>query len=349
VNSSSLAGLRLLSALLGSDPLCVQGAGGNASLKEGATLWVKASGLRLAQAPERDIFLPIPLAEAREHAGAGGESLADLASGSSLLPSIETPLHVLLPQRVVLHLHLIDAIVHTLQPHGRENLAARLDGLRWVYVPYARPGLPLSLAVARALEQAPAPPEILVLENHGLVAAAETETAALALVREAARRLFLPERHRPLPDVFALRDANDQGWTLPPEPLIHALAFEPALSALWPNPVFYPDHAVFLGSNLPVAEEEEKLSGALARFRDCAERVPPYAVFPGKGVLLAPEISPGARAMLTALAHTALRLPEGVRPRGLSAEAVAELEHWDAEKWRRQLDASSLSSSGREL
>jgi rhamnose utilization protein RhaD (predicted bifunctional aldolase and dehydrogenase) len=327
----------------------VQGAGGNTSLKDGATLWVKASGLWLADAPERYIFLSIPLAGAREYVSGGRESFADFAPDSSLRPSVETPLHVLMPQRIVLHLHLIDAIVHTLLPHGRENLAARLDdldGLNWAYIPYARPGLPLSLAVARALEQASAPPEILVLENHGIIAAAETERAALALVRETARRLFLPERHRPLPDVFALRDANDQGWTLPPEPLMHTPAFEPALPALRPNPVFYPDHAVFLGSKLPVAEEEEKLSSALARFRDCAERVPPYAVFPGKGVLLAPEISPGARAMLAALAHTALRLPEGVHPRGLSAEAVAELEHWDAEKWRRQLDASSHESSG---
>ena len=48
-------------AWIGKDPLLVQGAGGNVSWKDGDTLWVKASGTWLADATEKDIFVPVDL------------------------------------------------------------------------------------------------------------------------------------------------------------------------------------------------------------------------------------------------------------------------------------------------
>ncbi|MEO0633779.1 MAG: class II aldolase, partial [Pseudomonadota bacterium] len=66
---------RALSARLGSDPLQVQGAGGNTSIKDGAVMWIKASGTQLAQANTEEIFVAVDrraaLAEAREQAGDG--------------------------------------------------------------------------------------------------------------------------------------------------------------------------------------------------------------------------------------------------------------------------------------
>ena len=330
--------LRLISALFGSDPLYVQGAGGNISLKDGATMWVKASGLYLGKALERDIFMPLPLAGVREYIRDRRESFIDLVPGIALRPSIEIPLHALLPQRIVMHLHMIDAIVHTLLPNAVEILSDCLDGLRWVYLPYVRPGLPLSLATASVLEQSIFIPELVMLENHGLIVAAETEASVLKLVQETAQRLFLTERSRPLPEIFALRDRNDLGWEIPLELTMHAIAFEPALSALSHNPVLYPDHVVFLGPFFPIACYQERLSEAIVRFTKDFGRTLPYAVFPGMGILLAPDITPGARAMLTALAQTVLRLPEEASPRCLNSESVAELDNWDAELWRRQLD-----------
>ena len=58
---AGLAELAAFSAELGSDPEQVQAAGGNTSLKEGGRLWVKASGLWLADALTRDIFVPVAL------------------------------------------------------------------------------------------------------------------------------------------------------------------------------------------------------------------------------------------------------------------------------------------------
>ena len=51
-----LDNLRTLSARVGADPLLVQAAGGNTSLKDGGTMWIKASGTWLKDAAARDII-----------------------------------------------------------------------------------------------------------------------------------------------------------------------------------------------------------------------------------------------------------------------------------------------------
>ncbi len=51
--------LRRMSARVGKNILLVQGAGGNSSVKHGDVLWVKASGTWLADAEDKDIFVPV--------------------------------------------------------------------------------------------------------------------------------------------------------------------------------------------------------------------------------------------------------------------------------------------------
>ena len=50
-----------LCSQLGKDHLIVQGAGGNVSWKDKEILWIKASGTWLAQANEKNIFVPVNL------------------------------------------------------------------------------------------------------------------------------------------------------------------------------------------------------------------------------------------------------------------------------------------------
>ena len=56
-----LPALATLSARIGADPLLIQGAGGNTSVKEGGVMWIKASGTNLADALTRDVFVPCDL------------------------------------------------------------------------------------------------------------------------------------------------------------------------------------------------------------------------------------------------------------------------------------------------
>ena len=51
--------LSQLSARIGADPLLVQAAGGNTSIKQDGVMWIKASGTRLKEASSKNIFVPL--------------------------------------------------------------------------------------------------------------------------------------------------------------------------------------------------------------------------------------------------------------------------------------------------
>src|SRR6218665_16243 len=145
---------------LGSDPLLIQAAGGNSSIKEQDCLWVKASGLWLRDALQRPMFVPVSLSRvpalvAPRPAHPLTPALLHAQPAPGLRPSIETTLHALMPHRVVLHVHSVDAIAWAVQPGAQTALAALLDGIRWGWVDYHRPGLPLTRAVAQRLAEPP--------------------------------------------------------------------------------------------------------------------------------------------------------------------------------------------------
>src|ERR1039457_1695269 len=102
---SELISLRELSERIGSDPLLTQASTGNSSIKLEGVLWIKASGKWMADAVHEDIFIPLDLAEVRECVKQRGDP-AELNARAS----IETAMHAVMPHRMVLHIHSVDAI-----------------------------------------------------------------------------------------------------------------------------------------------------------------------------------------------------------------------------------------------
>ena len=128
---AGLAALKALSARIGADPLLIQAAGGNSSLKSDGVLWVKASGTWLADAERKPIFVPVDIEQARRSFAAGADKVPALAlpgAPAGLRPSIETSLHAFLPQRFVLHVHSVNAIAWCVQGDAQRALTPRLDG-----------------------------------------------------------------------------------------------------------------------------------------------------------------------------------------------------------------------------
>ncbi len=335
--SAAPAALVALSARLGRDETLVQGGGGNTSLKYENDFWVKASGTWLAQAETRDVFVRLPLARVRAlMTEADAESaLAALTGADGLRPSIETSLHALLPHAVVAHVHSVNAITRAVRPDAETALARALDGLSWAWVPYRRPGLPLTEAIRSALAAAPVPPDILLLANHGLVVGGHDCAAAEARLREVERRLALSPRQAPGPDLGRLQAVNDAGWTIPDAPLLHAVGTDRIACAIAVRGTLYPDHVVFLGERADIADENRPLSRALA---DAAARPPVYVVVPGAGVLVSPTLSDGARAMLGCLAQVGLRSNTADTLHYLDSDDVAALIGWEAEAYRLARD-----------
>ncbi|WP_050424459.1 class II aldolase/adducin family protein [Bradyrhizobium tropiciagri] len=335
----TLNGLRCMSARVGRNILLVQGAGGNSSMKDGDVLWVKASGTWLADAEDKEIFVPVALSAARAALTQGDERVP-LApnAGTTLRASIETSLHALMPHRIVLHVHSVNTIAWAVRTDARDEFARRLDGMAWRYLDYHHPGLPLARAVSQAIAEDAV--DVLILGNHGLVVGAATCDAAEALVADVEQRLTLEQRHAPAADRDALRTISvGTTYRLPRDPRSHDIATDRYSRAVATSGSLYPDHVVFLGPGLPVLERHESLSVMTAQI--IANGLPPPValLIPDVGSLIREDASDGAEAMLSCLALVTCRLPLTAQVNYLTAENEHALLNWDAERYRRQLTA----------
>ena len=308
---------RALSARLGSDPLQVQGPGGNTSVKADGVMWIKASGTELADAVEKGIFVAVDrnaaLAEARGEAGDGSCRGAVIDPAVALRPSIETTFHAALDDAVVAHTHSVATIVHAISPQGREVAREKLNGLPFAIVPYAKPGLALTRNILAGVS-----PEtkVVVLENHGLICAGASVAEVSGLIAEVEARLALPARES---EACVPEEAPPAGFGWAGESWI---ARDAGASHIAAAGSYYPDHVVFLGPALPR--------------RDHAGR-PPAILCDGQGVALRHGATGGQKAMLRCLSDVLSRLPEDWDAEPIGQAAEAELLDWDAEKYRQAL------------
>jgi rhamnose utilization protein RhaD (predicted bifunctional aldolase and dehydrogenase)/NAD(P)-dependent dehydrogenase (short-subunit alcohol dehydrogenase family) len=174
--ADSLDSLVHLSNLIGRETRLVQPGGGNTSIKVGDALLVKGSGTDL-RSIGREGFTRLSLA--RLDALRGAESMSDaemmrfmascmLAEGPA--PSVETPLHSLLPHRVIAHTHDVATMSLTNVGDGTaERLVGELFEGGILYVPYVRPGFPLARSVSEMVDRMPPGATGMTLAHHGLV------------------------------------------------------------------------------------------------------------------------------------------------------------------------------------
>ncbi len=310
-----LAALTRVSAELGSNRLLVQAAGGNTSIKDDGVLWVKASGRWLAKALDEPIFAALDLPRvlgALAHDDPACETCdafvrADLSS-PGLRPSVETTLHAGLPQRFVLHVHCVETISNAVLEDGAARLAPLLDGLKWQWVPYTRPGLPLFRTITPGAD-------IYIFANHGLVVAADTLEAAVGLVATVGRRLARPIQAAPTRSESGVQRA---GYRFADAP-----ALTPHGAKLAAAGTLYPDHLVFLGSG--------------AALIDNVVGAPPVILAPGFPPLVREDLTPAPLALAECLGDVAARLAPDDRLRYLTAQQEYDLTHWDAEIYRLTL------------
>lgn len=319
----ALAGLdelRSYAVEVGGDRRLVQGAGGNFSVKSGEVLWIKASGTRLSEALDREVFVPMRLAETRA-AVLDTENLAPFIDAeraeAGLRPSIETSLHALLPHRVVLHVHSTGAIAAGLGEGLADALAALPDWFACTVVPYAKPGVRLARAVFdRVGRDVGDAPLALLLVNHGLVVAADDVATARRIVE--AVQGSCAEGPPPVDAAAASGTTAEGGWTLL-HPAGTVSEYQAALLRLGP---LTPDQAVFMGP-APFTTRAEPDGAAIA------------AIDADGSVWL--RSSAGAdEAEITTSAVDVVRLLRGASITPLDRREVNELVNWEAEQWRRQ-------------
>ena len=328
-----------LAARLGRDRLVVQGPGGNISLKQDGVMWVKASGTWMMEAESRSILIPIDFAAVLDGLTSGDPACETCSSfvrhdltRSALRPSIETTLHAVMPQKVVVHVHCVETISIACLSDAADRLAASLQGLNWTFVPYIRPGASLGRAMVEHMRTGT---NIVVLGKHGLVVAGDTVDEAAQLRAEVSRRLVRVARAAPRVDREMLRKAQGDRYSPAEDDELHAIATDPISLAAARRGSLYPDHVVFLGPGIIETEATETAA-------DAAQRVgrpdAPMVIVPGAGVLLRGAATPSAHALARCLADVTCRLASDDPIDPLSAADEAQLLDWDAEKYRQSLD-----------
>ena len=212
-NADELDQLVHLSALIGCEPRLVQPGGGNTSLKTGDELLVKGSGTDL-KTIGRAGFTRLSLRALAELKTREAMSDADMmqfmaaampdGTGAGPMPSVETPLHALLPARVIVHTHDIATMSLTnVADETARRLVQELFGERVVLAPYVRPGFPLARAMSRQVEALPGSAIGLALAHHGLIVWADDAHTCYTRLLEVVNRIeeFLArgrERREPL-------------------------------------------------------------------------------------------------------------------------------------------------------
>lgn len=189
--------------MIGSDQMLIQGAGGNVSIKTGDDMLVKASGTCLRDAEKQNIFVKVSISEVLNMLARADENFKSLVVGG-FRPSIEPPLHALMPQRVVVHVHCVHTIARTVMGQKLKNFQDLLPNVSCAYIPYRRPGLPLAYAVQQALLAGS--PNVLIMQNHGIVVGGDSVENAFDILEYASNRLALGPRKKVAADIEFLRE-----------------------------------------------------------------------------------------------------------------------------------------------
>ena len=140
----SLAIIRELSNRYGADPSCVLAGGGNTSYKDEKYLYVKPSGVALADITESDfvkmerevirrVFSLPEYADAAEREAMVTKLMAFAVAGSGARrPSVEAPLHELMPFTYIVHLHPAAVNGLTCSQNGPEECAKLFPEALWI-------------------------------------------------------------------------------------------------------------------------------------------------------------------------------------------------------------------------
>lgn len=321
-------------AHIGAQPLLVQGAGGNVSWKEGGTLWVKASGTWLAQALTQDIFVPVDLDALRtEIARSNFNATPQVTGNSTLRPSIETMLHALMPHRVVVHVHAIEALAHLVRQTAPGELAALIGpDINWIEVPYLKPGGELASAIHAGLSENPNA-SVALLRNHGVVIGGDSVTEVDRTLQLLNQRLQTAAIvHMPPGPSPASRELAKQGYHPVSNPTFNQFVFHANwLARIRKDWALYPDHVVFLGPQAQVLLDDERAHPMPDG------KLPPFVFVEEQGCYELDTVTAAQRAQLQCYADVLARQAEGQALSPLKQQDIAALLNWDAEKYRQSL------------
>jgi rhamnose utilization protein RhaD (predicted bifunctional aldolase and dehydrogenase) len=273
--------LEIISGGVGNRIDYVQGGGGNTSVKlDEQYMAVKASGYRLNQITSaqgyvvinyrniQNYYHQVDLGLDRDYEKESVEyaqaNVVETEGLKKLRPSVEAGFHSIL-KKYVIHTHPVYANLLCCSRDGRQ-IAAQICAerkLAFLWIPYINPGFCLTLKIkgeiARYQSEQGVFPEIIFMENHGLIVTAASCQKALNLheqVNSSIRQYFKIEEDYPEIRLTKLEENLYQSETS----YIRNFLKNNAIGAeYFEKYALYPDQLVYLNGSLSTGGRENKL------------------------------------------------------------------------------------------
>lgn len=331
--------------------------GGNISWKDGDILWIKASGTYLSQASEETLVAvrrqPLQTlyqatvpedANERETWAKWIIQQAVAADMAASRPSVETPLHGLFEANFVVHTH--PTIVNGLSCARDAEAACQLLFPDAMWVPYVDPGVTLCLLVKRQFEEYiqrhGREPFVIIMQNHGLIVAADTLDEIHALHKKVFGVLEDAYRAAGL-DTSSPACRKESGIDALPDDFIRSSEHEQIIMkcpGLKPAPApLTPDHIVYSGVAPLSLDDGQSLSSYRQHFRSEPRLVIHKEIAYTLG---ATDSQAQAACDLAADGAHVLRLTEAFGgARFMSEDQWRFVVNWEAEAYRQAVNVGS--------
>lgn len=337
----------------------VQAGGGNSSYKlEDGTMLIKASGVSLSEVGPDKGYARVGVAEVRavlEHPevlaiadkraqdARAAELMREAVREPAAKPSIETFLHALMG-RVTLHTHPTVVNAVTCRPDWAETLGSLFPAA--ILVPYETPGIKLAFLLKERLASLDTSsidePQVVFLQNHGLiVSAANTE----AVLRETERVMSRLEALLGL-DMGAYRSVSELSGLIEhagvERPVVYRSCdaeLKEAVRVVGHERLarhFCPDGFVYCGYEpvvLASLSDKAPVARYVARYAESPKvlLVQEDVYVAAANIRKAKEIEDVFKFHVTVLRHA------GSDVQSLPGDEIAYLAGWDAEKYRQKL------------
>lgn len=246
-------------------------------------------------------------------------------------------MHAVLPQRFVIHVQSVDTLAWAVRSDAPAQLAERLSGLQWKWIPYVPSGLPLAREVQIASSAIPHA-DIFILGNHGLVACGDSCEKTESVLREVQQRLTIDPRKATKRNLRLLeRVQRLSSWRLPDLEALHTLGTDVISRRIVKGGVLYPCQALFLGPTLTLLTAPKNLYDLPSRI-DQVNASCPFLIVQGSGILVHDKITAAEYAMLNGFAEVVRRIETSAPIRYLTDCEVNSVLTADSHRYRMSAD-----------
>ena len=336
---------------LGLDRTMVQAAGGNTSIKDGDTMWIKASGKWLIDTCSSETMVAVSISKIKDALKNKNCSYDDILKSLDLInspkglrPSIESPMHAILDFKYIFHTHDIYINALAVQKNSHIKFKELLTDLNWKFIPYVKPGIELCRKI---METKTHNDNIFILENHGLIICGEDLEELKKLNHLVRYRLKKFNNKTSIVDKIKSKikivNLKNTGFKFCEDSLINNLAFNQSWIDKITKGTLLPDFLVFLGPKLLALDP--KGDGFVEKLNKISKEPLPFnscVILIGHGVIIRDNALKGTVDIIRCIYDLLCLIPDNVDLQYLSENEMSFLLNWEAEHYRQSLNKKIL-------